>query len=289
MSQILDELVSASPNRRRFLKSVGTATATLCATTLVGTSAAHAEEVSETDILNFALNLEYLEAEFYTYATTGKSITNFGIGIDGRANNENPPAGGTTTGGSQVNFVNDEVFSREIAEEIAADERAHVALIRAALGTKAVAKPNINLNALGIGFGNETDFLKVARVLEDIGVTAYSGAAGMLKTPEIITTAARLLAAEAEHVGSIRTQVARLKISSAPVDGADFILPPTGSSTQYLSINLKNGLPATRTAGQVLYLALGMKAGVTHGGFFPTGLNGSITTSSGPATESNLS
>src|ERR1700744_1688350 len=45
MSQILDELVSTSPNRRRFLKSVGAATATLGATTLVGTSAARAEEV----------------------------------------------------------------------------------------------------------------------------------------------------------------------------------------------------------------------------------------------------
>jgi hypothetical protein len=156
------------------------------------------------------------------------------------------------------------------------------------LGAAAVAKPNINLNALGIGFGNQTDFLKVARILEDIGVTAYSGAAGMLKTPGIITAAARLLAAEAEHVGSVRTQVAKLKIPSSALDGADLIPPPSGKPTQFLSINLSNGLAATRTAGQVLYLAFGMKAGVNQGGFFPNGLNGAITTSSGPATDANL-
>ena len=40
-------------------------------------------KIEEVDILNFALNLEYLEAEFYTYATTGKSITSFGIATKG--------------------------------------------------------------------------------------------------------------------------------------------------------------------------------------------------------------
>jgi len=47
--------------------------------------------------------------------------------------------------------------------------------------------------------------------LEDIGVTAYSGAAGMLKIPDIITAAAGLLGAEAEHAAAIRTHIARLK------------------------------------------------------------------------------
>jgi hypothetical protein len=111
----------------------------------------------------------------------------------------------------------------------------------------------------------------------------------MLATPEIITTAARLLAAEAEHAGSIHTQLARLKIPSSPVDGADLIPPPSGKDTQYLSIQLKNGLVATRTAGQVLYLAFGMQANAKQGGFFPTGLNGVITMSSDAATEANLS
>jgi len=35
--------------------------------------------------------------------------------------------------------------------------------------------PNIDLGALGFGFGNMNDFLRAARILGDIGVTAYSG------------------------------------------------------------------------------------------------------------------
>src|SRR5262245_49608219 len=102
-------------------------------------------KIEEQDVLNFALNLEYLEAEFYTYATTGKSITNFGIGIKGRANGANPTAGGTTVGGSQVNFSNNELFTRDIAAEIGAVERAHVVLLRGALGSSAAAMHNIDL------------------------------------------------------------------------------------------------------------------------------------------------
>jgi hypothetical protein len=123
------------------------------------------------------------------------------------------------------------------------------------------------------------DFLRAARILEDIGVTAYSGAAGFLKTPEIITAAACLLGAEAEHAATIRTQIARLKIPTTALDGVDLIPPPSGQAKQVLSINVSDGLIATRTAGQVLYLAFGGKAGVKQGGFFPNGLNGTITAS----------
>ena len=284
-NNLFDDLASASPNRERFMKKMDAASATMSGGSPTGAT----EAITETDVLNFALNLEYLEAEFYTYAVEGKSITSFGIGIDGKATGKNLASGGETTGGSQVIFDNNEIFSRDIAAEIGSDERAHVALLRSALGTAAVAKPTINLNALGIGFGSQVDFLTVARILEDIGVTAYTGAAGMLKTPGVITTAARLLAAEAEHAGSIHTQVAKLMIASSTVDGADLIPPPSGKETQYLSINLSNGLAATRTAGQVLYLAFGMQANSREGGFFPTGLNGKITMSDAPATESNLS
>jgi len=241
-------------------------------------------KIDEQDILNFALNLEYLEAEFYTCATTGKSITTFGIGTKGRASGSNPTAGGTTVGGKQVTFSDEERLIRDIATQIGADERAHVVLLRGALGSAACAMPNINLGALGFGFGNMNDFLRAARILEDIGVTAYSGAAGFLKTPDIITAAACLLGAEAEHAATIRTQIARLKIPTTPLDGVDLIPPPSGQAKQVLSIKGSDGLIATRTAGQVLYLAFGGKAGVKQGGFFPNGLNGAITASTEAAT-----
>jgi hypothetical protein len=237
--------------------------------------------INEQDVLNFALNLEYLEAEFYTYAVTGKSITNFGIGTKGRASGGNPTDGGHTAAGKQVTFSDS--FIHDMAAEIGANERAHVVLLRGALGSAAVAMPNIDLSALGFGFDNQNDFLRAARILEDVGVTAYSGAAGFLKTPDIITAAAGLLGAEAEHAAGIRTQIARLQIPTTALDGVDLVPPPSGQTKQVFSIDVSTGLVAMRTPGQVLYLALGGKAGVKQGGFFPTGLNGTITTSTEPA------
>ena len=70
------------------------------------------------------------------------------------------------------------------------------------------------------------------------------------------------------------------------LDGADVIPPPSG--TRFFSTNPANGLCVYRTPGQVLYLAYGLMAGVTKGAFFPSGVNGVLNTSSGPATAANL-
>jgi hypothetical protein len=285
---LIDELVSAAPNRRSFLKTIGAATAGVTALSMAGLSPAQAQTTTEVEVLKFALNLEYLESEFYTYALFGQGIELFNIGVTGEANGSNPTSGMVTSGGKKVSFTNNQVLTYQIVEQIGRDERAHVALLRSALGSQVIAKPNINLNALGFGFNSQAEFLQLSRIFEDIGVSAYGGAAGLLSTPAIITTAARILAAEAEHVGSIRTQLSALNISTSALDPADLLPPPTGGQTQVLSINPPNGLPATRTYGEVLYLAFGGKANATSGGFFPSGVNGSLTTSTGPATAANL-
>ncbi len=290
--RIIEEVVAASPNRRKFLKTLGVATAAVGAMGLA-TSEAEAQSSGPTPtelaVLNFALNLEYLEAEFYTYGQYGYGIEQFGIGVSGVASGGNNPSGGVTSGGSKVTLSNSLVFTGPITAEIGSDERAHVVLLRSFLGTLAIAKPNLNLNALGIGFGSQNEYLTLARIFEDIGVSAYGGAAFLLSTPIVIQTAARILATESLHVGTLHTQIARLNVPSPVLDGADLVPPPTGAQNQYLPINISNGLPALRSVPQVLNLAYG-GAGLTQGAFFPLGINGAFagTPSSAPATAANL-
>ena len=289
---LTQEIVKASPNRRKFLKVLGVASAAVGAMS-VGATSAEAQTSSPTAtemaVLNFALNLEYLESEFYTYAQFGHGIEGQGIPINGVSMGSNPSGGGMTTGGKMIDFTNNSVHSKHITEEIGIDERAHVVLLRSFLGSAAIARPNINLNALGLGFGSEDEFLTLARIFEDIGVTAYAGAAFLLTTPLVIQTAARVLAVEALHVGSIRTQIAKLGIPSPKLDGADLVPPPSGEQDQYFSVRPYNGLPAVRSVTQVLNLAYG-GANLTMGGFFPDGINGAFygTASSAPAPYSNF-
>src|SRR5271154_4134672 len=88
-TQILDEVIAAS--RRRMMMMGGTALAGLV---LGSAPKANAQTtLTDTDYLNFALNLEYLEAEFYTLASTGQTIDQIGIGIG---------AGTAATGGGTV-------------------------------------------------------------------------------------------------------------------------------------------------------------------------------------------
>jgi len=237
--------------------------------------------------LNFALNLEYLEAEFYSIATTGQNLQQRGVPIDGSGN-----SGSTRTNFGQVNFGNNLVLTGGSARDISTDEIAHVMTLRAALtanGIRPIAKPAIDLDALasmGASLANQQTFLVLARAFEDIGVSAYSGGAAFLSGSPYLMTAARILAVEGQHTGDIRLQIARLGIPTFPLDGGDVIPPPSGSN--FYSTNKANGLCAFRTPGQVLYLAYGLMANVTSGGFFPSGVNGALNMSSGAATAANL-
>ena len=268
----------------------------------------------DADILNFALNLEYLEAEFYLRA----------LGItDGLAGNT---AGrgdeGAVTGGRAVDFMDENVAA--YAREIAADERAHVLFLRSALGAAAVARPAINIGdsftTLAVVAGiipatetfdpylNDLNFLLAAFVFEDVGVTAYKGAAPLLLDRGVLEAAAGILAVEAYHASNIRTVLfarraeevapgitvaeAAQRISDlrdqleGPTDTdkgivGDGAADPDGVDTGEDDVSNivpadANGIAFSRTPRQVLNIVYGSASNPTEGLFFPNGVNGTI-------------
>ena len=285
------EVLGPDVNRRSFVKGVGIAGIGLAGgavmvdglgrslTSVFTPSVVHADAPTDTDILNFALNLEYLEAEFYTVATTGKTIDQIGIGIAGVGSQ------GPTTGGEQVHFAgdgdhdaDDEVSHKlkAIANEVAYDEQQHVILLRSALGSAAIAKPAINLAALGIGFETFRQFLQLARAFEDVGVSAYGGAAPLISDKNILATAARIALTEALHSGTFRLLVAENGVQTVAVDSIDILPPPSG--TQFFEVT-SQALAIVRTVNEVLAIVYGNStAGTSSGGFFPNGVNGAINT-----------
>ena len=138
--------------------------------------------IDDDTIFNFALNLEYLETEYYPRGTTGSGVGEADIGADA----------GEVTGGGLVPFATDAI--RQFAAELAAIELAHVRYNREALGEAAVDQPAIDLaggfaaagQAAGFGdtfdpFADELNFILGGMLLEDVGVTGYKGAAPLIQ------------------------------------------------------------------------------------------------------------
>jgi hypothetical protein len=201
------------------------------------------------------------------------------------------------TGGAMVPFQTPAI--QQFANEIANDEKEHVELLRSALGSSAVSMPDIDFtnafnaaaSAAGIGssfnpFSSETNFLLGAFVFEDVGVTAYHGAAPLISSTAILAAAAGIVGTEAYHAGAIRTLIAQMggatltaatkiqALRAAAGGGAETTLTPT------TIVNAdSNSISYDRTPSQVLHIVyLSAAAGVvSKGGFFPNGMTGTIT------------
>jgi hypothetical protein len=259
-------------------------------------AAAQSSVITDNDILNFALNLEYLEAQFYTLATTGQTIDQVGIGITSGGG----AAGGTVTvkANPMVPFATP--LLQQFAQETAKDEQNHVTFLRTALAANAVAMPNIDLmnsfNALaqaaGLGatfdpFASEANFLLGAFIFEDVGVTAYHGAAGLIQSKTYLDKAAGILAVEAYHAGSIRLRIFQAGATEAAAATAIATTRATldGTGNDDVGVGVSNGaativdadsnaIAFSRSTTEVLRIVYG--GGASGGAFFPNGLNGTI-------------
>ncbi|MEO6910318.1 MAG: ferritin-like domain-containing protein, partial [Edaphobacter sp.] len=218
-------------------------------------------------------------------------------------------------GFAKVPFTNPLISA--YAMETAIEERKHVTFLQGALGTSAVSMPNLDLYtsfntlamAAGIGsafdpFANDAFFLIGAYIFEDVGVTAYHGAAAAITDKGNLSAAAGILAVEAYHAGLIRTAINQLdagsgalaaltqKISATrsqlanpsgtPVDDIGLttaMVSLNGSASSYPASTFvdadANSVAFARTPAQILSIVTGGSA-TNKGVFFPNGLNGTI-------------
>ena len=309
--------------RRGFFTNVmgmaAVATAGAAAMSIASEAAAQTTGPSEVDVLNFALNLEYLEAQFYSYASTGAGLPNNlltgGVGTQGAV-----VTGNGTGSARRVNFTDPAIAA--YAREITQDEIAHVTFLRAAIrgtGTSdalIAAQPAINISGAAGGafaaaaastmpaltgfdpYAHDNSFLQAAFIFEDVGVTAYKGAAGaLINNKTYLEAAAGILAVEAYHAAIVRTAlyargvaipalrtntdaISNLRDSVDGTSDLDQGVSATTVSGQSVSNIVPldtNGLAFSRTPAQVLNIVYLNPRSVTAGGFFPNGINNGNT------------
>ncbi|THF87769.1 ferritin-like domain-containing protein [Deinococcus sp. KSM4-11] len=300
--------------RRKFLGMTGLmgagAVLSSCATTI---AAAPAKANLDAIIFNFALNLEYLEAAFYL-AATGRLAELDAVGGD--SSKVILPSGFTGKDGIGVPGMSAGV--RAYANETATDEKNHVAVIRAVLSAAAgvngpVVQPTLDLtnSFLAAGnlaskgaitgfnpFANELFFLHGAFVFEDVGVSAYKGAARLLVDDTAggnLENAAGILAVEAYHAGMIRTLLYQQKdvVAAAgltvaqivqaisdlrdAVDGSsddDQGITSSVATESNIVLADKNSIAYSRSPRNVANIVfLDTTGAATKGGFFPNGIS----------------
>lgn len=299
-NDLISQQLATGTSRRQVLKRLGMGAVGLAGLNLLASrvkAATTTLSAQDAAILQFALNLEYLEAQYYTFALTGHGVNPVlltGSGTMGPVVIKSNPSVPFTT-----------PAFRQYGAEIYRDETAHVSYIRQVLrffGVEPVAQPKLDLlhsfntlaRAAGIGssfdpFANEANFILGAFIFEDVGVTAYKGAAPLIENNDILAGAAGLLGTEAYHAANIRTTIfndlgaTAISIAQKISDlrdqldgvGNDDQGVTDGNGKANITPTDDNALVFGRTTRQVLNIVYGAP-GAHSGLFFPNGLNGPI-------------
>ncbi|MGI9050025.1 MAG: ferritin-like domain-containing protein [Rubrobacteraceae bacterium] len=161
-------------SRRDFFKTLAVAGAGAAVGSTVLSRKAFAQSgTSDADIGNFALTLEYLEADFYTKAVDSGVLSGNALAI--------------------VTALRDH-------------EVAHVDAITKflqAAGATPVAKPAFTFPS--DAFSSTDSILKLAATFEPVGVGAYLGQAPLIQSPDLLAAAGSIVGVEDEHVVAINS------------------------------------------------------------------------------------
>ncbi|MEG3146719.1 ferritin-like domain-containing protein [Sphingomonas sp. RT2P30] len=307
----------ASERRQFFRTALGAAAVTVAgAAALTVGPRAFADTSNDVDFLNFALQLKYLEAQFYNFAAFGTGLSAGQI-TAGSTTLTGTNVAGAATGARQVSFTDPVVA--QIAGEIAQDSAAHVAWLRTELGTQTSAQPAIDLSTTATGafstamraatvisgasatfdpYASDGNFLLAAFLLADIGVTALRNASPLLADTGHVEVLNGAMITDAYHSAAIRTLLYAKGATTASLrSNADLIsnlrdaldgttdddqgISPTTGTNPVSNVvpTYADGTVYARGAGNVLNILFLNSAQVTKGGFFPSGVNGTVTTS----------
>ena len=298
---------SRAVNRRHFMAALGMTGAAAGAGLLSGCSttttavATTSASLAQTDVLNFILNVKFLEATFYSYITQGTDLSGAPF-----LNSATRPvitaallnSGPVTGAPAKLTFASQQIT--DMVNEIAYDEVNHVISLVSLLSSSVVFRPAINLGAYGAITANNA--IAIARLLEDVSVTALAGAASLLSTSDLTITS-QILATDSFHSGAVRLVSIQNPTIAAyanagdgldvkPADqGASSVNGPTAAGAFFTTSGAANattavpaGFAFTRTTSQVLAIVYAATAGTpvatgtSKGGFFPSGVNVRINT-----------
>jgi rubrerythrin len=148
-----------------------------------------ARPACDVDIVNYALTLEYIEADFYDQAIRSGEITDRKVA--------------------------------DLAKRIGEHEQEHVEALSATvkkLGGRAARKPWTDFDT--VLAGGATEILQTAATVENLGAAAYLGQAARIQSKEVLAAALSIHTVEARHAAALNKLVGRDFRAGSPLEGS---------------------------------------------------------------------